>query len=305
MLADKDLGTVPVEEVLGPSSFDNVSDEREKPAARYGPGSHLQKRFARLARKDHTFRRYLEEHDIDIRELHLLRDEQRAAEVRKVAALVVVREAFRKADIEEGQPKARSRKNPVLYRCATSLFAVVEGNPRWLIGILAPLLEEYSKNMGPVHPWRQAAEVGKAASRFRAFLKTIPCPPLWNNQPSRGILSALVTIGYYFFARVVLDDFSPDPPGTFIVDSTASEELMNSLASALNAGAIVYVPDQQTELVLDSLRGKRFRLTYLLAPHYRLPLRLGRPVSMQTILRSEGGDIGQQPRLFNWGNKDD
>ena len=59
---------------------------------------------------------------------------------------------------------------------------------------------------------------------------------------------------------------------------------MHSLAEALNAGAIIYVPDEREELLLESLRGKRFRLSYLLAPYYGLPLQLGRTVSLSVIL---------------------
>ena len=60
-----------------------------------------------------------------------------------------------------------------------------------------------------------------------------------------------------------------------------------SLTRALNAGAIVYVPDEDGQLLLASLRGKRFRLSYLLAPTYHVPLRLGRAVSLSKILNTK------------------
>ena len=50
---------------------------------------------------------------------------------------------------------------------------------------------------------------------------------------------------------------------------------MDSLGRALNAGAIVFVPEKPGRR-FSSLRGKRFRLSYLLAPHYQLPLILGK-----------------------------
>jgi len=61
---------------------------------------------------------------------------------------------------------------------------------------------------------------------------------------------------------------------------------LDALRQALNAGAVVYVPDDDGQLILTSLRGKRFRLSYLLAPLYGFPIRLGKEVALSRILRS-------------------
>lgn len=299
MLADKGLSAVTPEDFLGPSEFD-VPDRRET-GPQYRPGSRIQRRFANLERKDSTFQKYLRERNLDVRRFHMLRDSERAAEVRKVAALVAVRDAFRRGDKEDVAPKARSRKNPNLYRGASALFAIVEGNPRWLIGIVNPVLERFAKEYAAerrtlVRPWVQATEVARAGNRFRAFLKTIPCPPFKDGEPVRGVLGILDAIGRYFFDRLVFDEFNPDPPGSFVVDDGISDGLMTSLALALNAGAIVYVPDPRSEFVLASLRGRRFRLSYLLATHYRLAIQLGRAVSLSTILNETDGIV--QTPLF-------
>jgi hypothetical protein len=65
---------------------------------------------------------------------------------------------------------------------------------------------------------------------------------------------------------------------------------------------LIYVPDRASEMLLSSLRGKRFRLSYLFAPHYRIPIQLGRAVSISHILQNSG--IAQRD-LFSQGDLPD
>jgi len=55
----------------------------------------------------------------------------------------------------------------------------------------------------------------------------------------------------------------------------------------LNNGAIIYVPDKDGEPLVRSLRGKRFRLNYLLSAYYKLPLILNRSISLSSALSGE------------------
>jgi hypothetical protein len=75
------------------------------------------------------------------------------------------------------------------------------------------------------------------------------------------------------------------------VDSKTSEPILEVLTQALNAGALVYVPDDDGQLILTSLRGKRFRLSYLLAPLYGFPVRLGKDVALSALLRSNANQV--------------
>jgi hypothetical protein len=60
---------------------------------------------------------------------------------------------------------------------------------------------------------------------------------------------------------------------------------MKALGMALNAGAIVCASDDSHTGVLGSLRGKRFRLSYIFAPHYCIPLVLGRHLTLREIVK--------------------
>jgi hypothetical protein len=289
MIRARGNSTVEPEQLLGRSEFETPVEEWAETGTAYRRGSRLQVRFARMAQRDKSFRDYLASRQIDPESLDVPEGDARAADIRKVTSLLVVRDAFRSDDSTEAAAlhrRLRTRKNPPLYAGAKAVFAMSEGNPRWLKGIVGRLLTE-APHTGRITAARQNAEVREAAHRFRALLRTIPCPPLPSNRTVRGLLSVLDLIGRHFFNAVVLDDFNPDPSGSFIIDSRTDPILVESLGRALNAGAIIYVPDNSSPLTLGSLRGKRFRLSYLLAPYYQLPLMLGKPVALSSILKSE------------------
>jgi hypothetical protein len=228
----------------------------------------------------------LEKKGIDPTMMESLSANERAAEVRKISPLIPVREFFRGTELPDGVARARSRKSSTLYAGADSVFAITEGNPRWFIGIVDRLLERRSAD-GTVSESVQADEIMRAASRFAAMLRTIPVDTQADiGVRRRGVLSLLNVVGDWFHAQVVGGDFQPEPPGTFIVDSNLPTSLIDLLGKALNAGGVVYVPSDQAFALLASLRGKRFRLSYLLAAKYGLPLRLGREKSLSNILRT-------------------
>ena len=281
-------------EALGSSYFDPPEREWRRGKTTYGPRSRTARRFIELAREDPSFDAYLETNGIHPRRWAELSSSQRAADVRKVAPLVIVRAFFRK-EKEDKPSTGRSRKSLYLYSGAESLFAITEGNPRWFIGIVSRLLARWHDRSQPIKRAIQAEEMDTMANTFSALLGTLPVPA---PSQGRGLLSILRTVGDRFHRSVVHDDFSDDPPLTFTIDSFMTGDALDVLASGLNAGAIVYVPHGQNTLMLatrDSLRGKRFRISYLLAPVYKLPIRLGRPVALSKMLRR---GLVETPQLF-------
>jgi hypothetical protein len=283
-----------IDEILGRSVFDPPENAPRRSSAAYAPGSVRNERMKRLAALDASFREYLLAKGIEL-DKDMQNDDMRAKTLRKVNSIVIVREAFRKLD------SARSRKNPGVYAGATAFFAICESNPRFLIGMLNQLLgEDKTKDsIVRVDASLQAAVYASATARFRAYLRTIPSPK-GSSTGTRGLLSIVELIGKHFYKECVAGPFDDDPDCSFVVDSNSSVELVSALQIALNAGAIIWVPEKQDETLLTSMRGKRFRLSYLLAPYYQLPLHLGRAVSLGKILRSSSPELeNQQPNLFD------
>lgn len=288
VLTDRFTDSIDPVDVLGRSEFETEPGEWRESGTAYRSDSRLGRRLQRLADADVTFRSYLKSSKIDLTRLAETESIQRASEVRKITSLAAVRLAFRTTDKEFAATGKRVRASQAaqLYAGASSIFAMVEGNPRWLIAISLRILAEQDAPT-KARPAVQMREVRRAGSRFRALLRTIPVPdgPV---ATQRGLLSVLDGIGRYTFQDVVAGDFNPDPVGSFTVDSHAPRWLVESVGRALNAGAAIYVPDPGSEMVLVSLRGKRFRLSYLFAPHYRIPIRLGRAISLSKMLRGSG-----------------
>src|SRR5690606_1443301 len=143
----------------------------------------------------------------------------------------------------------RSRKQATLYAGAASLFAITEGNPRWFIGIVDVLMDWMGKDKDRIPGTVQADELVKSAQRFSALLRTIPLPAaLRTGKSERWLLSILNSIGTFFHRKVVLDDFVPEPPGSFTVDANTPDSVIQLLNQAINSGAIVYLPDDGAQV---------------------------------------------------------
>jgi energy-coupling factor transporter ATP-binding protein EcfA2 len=301
MLASKGLESATPDELFGPSAFSTTREEASKKNNAYRPDSILGRQFRSLANIDATFADYLNRKHIDLDRLGQLVGSRRASELRKVRSVVVLRNYFRAFPDQEQSSSAklqyrRSRKVPSVYGGGDSLFAMVEGNPRWFIGIVGELINRAAKF--PVPASQQVHEVIHAASVFRAMLRTIPYKS--SSSSSRGLLSLLDPIGDYFSNAAIDMPFEPDPPCSFIVDAHTEPEQLKALGMALNAGAIVFAPDEDDLGIVDNPKGKRFRLSFILAPQYCIPLVLGRSISLSEVLRrSAGSQSTSSPTLFD------
>lgn len=244
------------------------------------------RRFVQLAEKDATFRDYLAKHHLNPEELDGLSEQSRAQLIRKVTPVVVFREFYRRPERAngDGSPGGRSRKGSELFVGAETFFLLSEGHPRWLKVTLARMLEGLPiASSLRIPPTRQGAQVVSYAQRFAALLKTFPSvAPSGTSTPS--VLAFIRKLASYFYEEVVLGPFDPEPYLSFIVDSNTPDHIIGLVETAVNLGALVYVPDDDGEILLKSVRGKRFRLSYWLAPLYRLPLNLGKAVALSTIL---------------------
>jgi hypothetical protein len=268
-------------ELLGRSEFQTEPDEHCALGTAYSKDSRLGKRLRDLANADGTFRGYLEEKRIDLDHLEELDGSDRASDVRKVVSLAAVRLEYRSSDERQeatGQV-TKPRKNPLLYCGASTVFEMTEGNPRWFIAIVGKLMDYYKED-GDLPKHIQAREIRHMSNLFRSVLRSIPA----RHEGAPTVLSILDRIGEHFHEWVVRAAFNADPPGSFRVTAATDHRLHEPLRLALNAGAIIHVPPQgEDPQVLSDLTGHRFRLAYLLAPSYEIPVRLGRETEISSI----------------------
>lgn len=280
MLRNRNLPQKSPREALGTSFFHSAPEDWSRTGSVYGYGTRLFETFKNLERVDPSFRRYLRNKRINLRKIDELDESKRAANIRKVVSVVVLREFYRtQKDPDSAESRGRSRKT-TLYTGAEALFAVSEGNPRWFIGITENLLDRWKDKGSSIDDSIQADEVTKAAQRYLAMIATIPTTA----RPVIPLLQILESIGAFFYDQAVRAEFVAEPPATFIVDNAVPREIIDVIEPAVNAGAIILVPEHKGDAFVFDLRNRRFRISYLLGPVYRLPLRLGKHANLSRIL---------------------
>jgi energy-coupling factor transporter ATP-binding protein EcfA2 len=285
------------EAVLGESYFQSSSDDWSKTTSAYGSDSRIAERFNSLAQKDFTFANFLKNHDIDPSDMQSLDGGERPKVVRKAVSLVALRDALLRSVDERGNAKLKSKVKPELYTGAETLFAIVEGNPRWFKGLLGELIKKHgSKRKIDVKEQLQQIEI--VSKRFRALLRTIPCPKVGRQSSPRGILLTLDQVGKAFHTSQVAGPFSLVPIGSFTIPNDVPADLLESLGRAVNAGGLIHMPGEDPVDLLSTLRTKRFRLSYLLAVHYKILLRAEREVSLNGLLENVPDE--NKPRLFDF-----
>lgn len=252
-----------------------------------------EKEFTALAKKDPTFQKYLDEQSIDPRHLDPRTSSEHGSVVRKIAPIVAFRKAYR---TELGHKMGRKAFTKP-YTGWDAIAAISEGNPRWLIGILAGLMRQYEdrKEM-PIDPYHQWVEVSKAAGAFKEKLDVAALQQtnikLTTRQP---VYRTLERIGEQFRSALLVDDFSEDPPISFEVDDSTSEDLENCLRIALNFGGIVCYDRPDHVAGFSTLKGKRFRIAYILNSIFKLPLRSGKSRQLTTLLTLRSARSSQSP----------
>lgn len=271
--------------VLGQSPF-----AMEEGSGAYATGSDIWRTMVDLSKADPGFRAYLKEHGIDpdnpVSESVALRDET----LRKVKPLVVLRDAYLKEHTEGGKRVSRrSRKFSTTYYGEDAIYAMSEGNPRSLAGLLNELFDFESRSLFEekrfvIRPETQARVLFGASQRMLTGIRTFPV-----SMQSRGLsLYRLIDkLGNFLKGELLGGTFNADPIGSFIVDENVGPDVMNEIAVGLTIGAFVSVGSSQSDIPVSVL-GARIRLSHMLAPTYRLSFRNLRDIRLSTALRIYG-----------------
>ena len=160
-----------------------------------------------------------------------------------------------------------------------------EGNPRLLAGLLSELLDVDGSRMiasSPlVRPESQSRVLQSASQRMLTGIKTYPVAQGSNR---RSLSSVVHKLGEFLHSELVTRDFKADPVGSFFVDEDVNANVLASLSLGLLIGAFVHVRSAHGDIP-TSIVGSRLRLSYMLAPTYRLLFRNYREMRLSTALR--------------------
>lgn len=282
------------DEAFGNSTYQIIESELDSENESTTSWGNWKVVFKSLSSKDDSFAEYLQRRKIKISELDNYRGQSLGNTIRKIAPLVAMRDAFKKDNSEN----IRGRKKLLFaYSGWQAISAISEGNPRWLIAILN-LITASAGNKFPVDASTQHDQILQSTKAFTAMLRTVATKQYKMLETDTPVFELLNQIGSYFYDRVIRDSFTEEPPLAFTVDDDVNADTENCLKIALNHGAIVYIPKnlQHTD-DFQSLKGKRFRIAYLLAPHFKLPLRSTKEINLSTILQNKNFTKATQTHL--------
>lgn len=269
--------------IFGANAFVIDDDDEVGSAVQpYGKGEEWKAVFKSLRTKDESFRRFLDNKGINPDCLDTSPTSPTGNTVRKIAPLVAFRDAFRREGLNTAK-RGRKKLN-FAYSGWEAISAICEGNPRWLIGIMNMMLSAESLSTSSVKPSTQVDKIKEATESFTSMLALAPLAArgIRTQQPIDQLLRH---IGEYFFARLVQDDFIEEPPLSFHIDEKVSDDVQAAVRIAINHGALIHIPEPgEQNTNFDVLIGKRFRLAYLLAPRFKLPLRATKYVALSSIL---------------------
>ncbi|TWA92236.1 hypothetical protein [Bradyrhizobium stylosanthis] len=286
-----DLGSTTAFQVLGPSIFDDEREDRGGHSKSYSAETRMARSFKSLYSKDRKFQDYIAGAKLTVNNLSSAQGIDRSKALRKVRNIVVVRDEFLKSEEQD-----RSRRSAEVYSGARALFAASEGNPRWFLSILSPLIREYARTKRRIDRDRQYRALSDVAVFFKARLFNLPLTrELSNSKVAIDNMKQFVDVfGHFFEENVVGQDFLADPVLSFSTDDSVDSNVRDAIGSALKLGAFVYAEKTEGEFLRHGIAKAKIRISYLLAPEYRLPLMKGKSRTASFILRLR--EFGPAPR---------
>lgn len=281
-------GTVPVppvERLLGAGSLDSRDEfeaDEVTPTRAYDVGSPLWRTMERLQLRDPSFKEYLLNNGLDLNRLDDLDPGRRAARLRKIRNLVVVREFFKGDD-----GRRRSRKTFALYTGTDSVLSLPDGNPRMIISLVRQLFPGIDSHAPVrVRTPAQSAAIESTLYRFLSLLEAQQAVQV--SGKSVGLIDLADQIGESLAARLVERPFSDNVALTFRIPSELHPDIKTLFVRGINAGAFVHIPPRHGgERLSGDIVGRQFRLSHLLATKYGLPIHLTPATSLSDHLPPE------------------
>lgn len=243
--------------------------------------------FRGLAEKDQSFFDYLEAKGVDISDLNSCPLKLRDSVVRKVRPLVEIR-SFYLANPDGLELKRISRRSAQPYCGAERIFALSEGHPRWLKYSLSAMLDKTGAGRSTISVPDQSRELVDAVERIEGRVRALAVP----HDSSLSTDALINRIGAFFQEQVLGEKFRPDPYLTFSVDAKVNAGILNCLEKALYIGALIPMDEDGSQLFSGGLTDRRFRLSYWLAPLFKLPLATGKAIKLSSLLSQDAAENG-------------
>jgi hypothetical protein len=208
--------------------------------------------------------------------------------LRKIKPLVYFRRNFSRYDAAQRKRVRKPRKLRSEFYGVPAVFDISDGNPRFLKRIFEEMCAHarLDTSAAPtVDRNAQSRILNLISLQFHNYVRGIPGSQSKVNGQHVYLFSMLHSIGKFFSTKILLSDFSADPVSSFVVNKGLPEELLRLLELAAEHAAIIRLDAE--EVPYDPhIINRRFRLTYLLAPLCKLPLRSYNSLSLTKCLQA-------------------
>lgn len=279
--------------LAGSREFTDIGFER-KPEKIY---EHAVGQAGDLSLKQHLASKGIKDaHDI----ANLKGEARRAEVVRKVFPIAEIRSYYFAKSKDKKQPARRtSAKGYGYYHGFDQLLALTEGNPRAIKYYLNDLITDMID--GKESHRSQNAAIPMNVDRFRAMVASQSIPRDLTGD-DRSALKVLDAMGYALADGVLGETFHPEPPLSFRIKNV-HPSLKDALISAVNSGALVVEQNVSGKKLLFDLEDCRVRLSYRLAPFFKLPTISGQERVLSGMPETKQS-TALQPDLLTWANAD-
>jgi len=272
------------------SKYDGDDGKRQ-----FEEGGIMWKVMQSLQEYDKSFYNYLKKKNIDPLNPVPIDKKQEDSVHRKIKPIVLYRYYFTKGLIKKIGIKQRSRNINVFNHGKEFIFDIADGNPRSLAHLVSEFVDKASFKNGILQEMPiplQSRLIYEFSKNY--FYKRILNYPQKNINNNKSLIEIIDKIGNYFYDKIVLEDFNPDPFIFFYVN-LEENDLINFIEIALEAGAIFKV---ETEIGIKGVRRTEnvYRLSYSLYPIYKIPKVDYNPIPLSRILKENKTD--SSPNLF-------
>lgn len=241
--------------------------------------------ISREAIKGKQLQSELKKYGLNTKALQWPFNEMQKRFLRKIAPLLIHRDAFQSKHIVKGGLPVIVNSNP--YYGEDALYDISDGNPRWLLGMLNDLIRAMPKRGRSMVPAHTQSQIFRAASTaFHTMLETLPVIGP-EGVPFEGlhVVDIVDSVGQYFRNTTVKGEFELSPPGCFKIDANVPTDVRTVLPSGTYEGAFI-CSDLGIHDFYPKPDNKTFRLTYMLAPYFGIPLTAQHAVPVSSLMSS-------------------
>lgn len=249
--------------------------------------------FVGLYRKDESFKKLIDNKKIDPTSPPLSDSNANGTLVRKITPLVLHREReiehFRYSDGQSRRKGGRRGMQP--YHGYPNLVDLAEGNPRWVLTLAEALYAQSVTSSQKINtPTVQTQAINHFVQQFASKLTVYPTKAAAEGRrwTPKQFMEAL---GNSIASTLYDGPFVTDPALSFKIDQRAINNFGEYIRTCIDLGALVLIRRDSSAPLKSggdrqNLLNSRVRISFRLAPYFRLPLRSTKEQSISSAIKS-------------------